>query len=386
MPCLNEAETLETCISKASWFLRENRLSGEIVVADNGSSDASIEIARKAGARVVDIRERGYGSAVLGGITAARAEFVIVGDADASYDFSDLAGFVKGLSEGADLVMGNRFAGGIMPGAMPFLHRYLGNPGLSWLARLFFRSPIRDFHCGLRGLRRSAILSLGLQTTGMEFASEMVVKATLRGLTIREVPTRLYRDGRTRRPHLRTWHDGWRHLKFLFLYSPRWLFLFPGILLTILGVFTSAVLISGPISLGGIVLDIATLLYAALLTVVGAQLVLFSLFTYVFGVRAGLLPPHPFTGRLVRAIRPDSGILLGTIGMLAGLAASFGSVIYWSQQGFGALDPSRSMRLAIPGAVLFALGLQFFFATFFIAILETKTVLADGLHEEAGTG
>ena len=372
MPCLNETKTLETCINKAKSFLLKSGVNGEIIIADNGSTDGSIELAKKAKAKVIHVAQKGYGSALLGGIEAARGEFVIMGDADDSYDFSDLGGFVEALESGYDLVMGNRFKGGIRPGAMPFLHRYLGNPVLSWLARLFFKSNIGDFHCGLRGLRRDAILALNLQTTGMEFASEMIVKATLRGLKIKEVPTILYPDGRTRPPHLRTWSDGWRHLRFLLLYSPRWLFFYPGLALTVLGILISAFLLPGPRRVGNVTLDINTLMYASLLTIVGVQAVLFSLFTTVFGVNAGLLPRDPLTEQFVQRIGLEKGILLSLGMILLGFASSIGALVYWSQNLFGEIDPTFSMRLVIPGAVLFTLGFQALFASFFLSILNTK--------------
>ena len=372
MPCLNEAETLETCIKKAQAFLSANQVAGEIIVADNGSTDNSREIAIRNGARVVEVKQKGYGSALMGGIENAQADFIIMGDADDSYDFSNLQDFVNALGEGYDLVMGNRFQGGIMPGAMPFLHRYLGNPILSWLARLFFKSDIRDFHCGLRGFRKDALLSLNLQTTGMEFASEMVVKATMKGLKVKEVPTVLYPDGRSRPPHLRTWSDGWRHLRFLLLYSPRWLFFYPGILLTILGALISAFLLPAPRRIGGVTLDINTLMYASFLIILGVQSILFSLFTYVFGVNAGLLPKDDLTDKFVKSVGLEKGLLISLGMILLGFASSIGALVYWGENLFGPIDPTFSMRLVIPGAVLFTLGFQIFFASFFLSILNTK--------------
>ncbi len=372
MPCLNEAETLETCVNKAKLFLNTNHIQGEVIVADNGSVDGSQEIAMKAGARVVHIPQKGYGSALMGGIEAAQYEFIIMGDADDSYDFTNLQPFMDALEVGVDLVMGNRFKGGIMPGAMPFLHRYLGNPVLSWLARLFFKSDIRDFHCGLRGFRRQAILSLDLQTTGMEFASEMVVKATMRNLKIVEVPTVLYPDGRSRPPHLRTWSDGWRHLKFLLLYSPRWLFLYPGIFLVVVGTLASVILLPGPIAIGKFILDINTLMYASLLIIMGIQSILFSAFTHVFGVNTGLLPQDVGTDKVIRLLGLERGLILSLIMILLGFVSSAGALIYWGENRFGPIDPSFSMRLVIPGAVLFAIGMQVFFASFFLGILNTK--------------
>ncbi len=372
MPCLNEAETLEICIKKAGQFLSTSKIVGEIILADNGSTDGSQEIAKNAGAKVVAVKEKGYGSALMGGIEAANGEYIIMGDADDSYDFSNLQDFVNALDEGYDLVMGNRFKGGIMQGAMPFLHRYLGNPVLSGLARLFFNSHIGDFHCGLRGFRKDAILSLNLQTTGMEFASEMIVKATLKKLNIKEVPTVLYPDGRTRRPHLRTWPDGWRHLKFLLLYSPRWLFFYPGIVLAILGILLSIFLLGGPRNIGEITLDINTLMYASFLIILGVQAVFFSLFTYVFGVNADLLPKDNLTDKFVQSIDLEKGILISLSMILLGLASSVGALIYWGENFFGDIDPTFSMRLVIPGAVLSTLGFQTFFASFFLSILNTK--------------
>jgi len=372
MPCLNEAETLEICIRKAKFFLSENQIEGEVLVADNGSRDGSQKIAEAVGARVVDVAQKGYGSALMGGIAAAQEEFIIMGDADDSYDFTNLTAFVTALQQGADLVMGNRFQGGIMPGAMPFLHRYLGNPVLSGIARVFFKSRIGDFHCGLRGFRKQAILSLNLQTTGMEFASEMVVKASMRGLNVTEVPTVLRPDGRTRPPHLRTWSDGWRHLKFLLLYSPKWLFFYPGIALTVLGALISLLLLPGPFHIGGITLDINTLMYAALLTIIGAQSVLFSIFTYVFGVNAGLLPRDQATDKLLNRVGLEKGIAAAAGMVLLGFASSISAVVYWSENSFGNIDPVFSMRLVIPGAVLFTLGFEVLFASFFVSILNIK--------------
>lgn len=372
MPCLNEAETLSICIQKARTFLDTNQIAGEIIVADNGSTDGSIEIGEQTGARVVRVSQKGYGNALRGGFEAAHGQYIIMGDADDSYDFSNLVKFIEALDDGYELVMGNRFKGGIREGAMPFLHRYLGNPVLSWIARLFFKSDIGDFHCGLRGFQKDAVLSLNLHTTGMEFASEMIVKATMRGMKIKEVPVILYPDGRTRPPHLRTWSDGWRHLRFLLLYSPRWLFFYPGLLLTTLGIIISSLLIGGPQKLGDVVLDINTLMYAAFMVIMGVQSVLFSLFTYVFGVNSDLLPKDKLTEKIIKYIGLERGIVVGLGMIVLGFASSIGALVYWSQNHFGPIDPTFSMRLVIPGAVLFTLGLQVLFASFFLSILNTR--------------
>ena len=372
MPCLNEEETLGRCIDKALQYLHNSSIEGEVVVADNGSTDGSVEIAKHAGARVTHAPLKGYGSALMGGIEAAQGDFIIMGDADDSYDFTSLGPFVDALLAGADLVMGNRFTGGIRPGAMPFLHRYLGNPLLSLLARLFFRSPVGDFHCGLRGFRRQSILSLNLQTTGMEFASEMIVKATMRGLKVVEVPTVLYPDGRSRPPHLRTWSDGWRHLKFLLLYSPRWLFLYPGLMLVVIGLIISMVLLPAPITLGNFTFDINTLIYAFLLVIMGVQSIFFAAFTHVFGVNTGLLPEDKVFDQAIQRFGLERGLLI-SLGMIAvGFISSTGAFLYWSRNQFGDIDPSISMRLVIPGALLVALGIQVFFASFFLGILNTR--------------
>mgnify|MGYP005840130907 CR=1 FL=1 len=372
MPCLNEAETLATCICKAQQFLHTHGVTGEVIVADNGSTDGSLAIAVQHGARLVHVAARGYGSALMGGIQAAHGQYVIMGDADDSYDFTALQPFLAELRAGADLVMGNRFTGGIAPGAMPPLHRYLGNPVLTTIGRLFFRSPVRDFHCGLRGFRRDAILALDLRTTGMEFASEMVVKATLHGLTIREVPTTLAVDGRSRPPHLRSWRDGWRHLRFLLLYSPRWLFLYPGLLLIGLGLLAWLWLLPSPRTVGGVTFDVHTLLYAAVAIVVGFQAVLFALFTKVFAISERLLPADARLTRLLERLTLEVGLIGGGLLLLLGLGASGVAFGVWSQQDFGDLIPSQMLRVIIPAATLIMLGAQVIWASFFISILGLK--------------
>ncbi len=373
MPCLNEAETLAVCIDKAQAFLARSGIAGEVVIGDNGSTDGSQDIARAHGARVVDVPSRGYGSALIGGIRAARGRFVIMADSDDSYDFSALDPFVAKLREGYALVMGNRFKGGIMPGAMPKLHRYLGNPVLTFIGRLFFRSPCGDFHCGLRGFDRAAILALDLQAPGMEFASEMVVKATLKRISITEVPTILHPDGRSRPPHLRSWRDGWRHLRFLLLYSPSWLFLYPGLALFIAGVWGMAWLLPGSRHVGGVTLDIHSLLYAAVFLLVGAQSAIFWLFAKQYGMREGMLPDDPDFRALVSRITLERGLVLGALLVLAGVVLGMAAVGGWGAAGFGNLAPASTMRAVIPSATLILLGFQIAYGSFFISVLDIRS-------------
>ena len=372
MPCLNEAETLATCIIKAQKALDDLNISGEIVIADNGSTDGSPEIATTLGARVVHVAEKGYGSALLGGIKAARGKYVIMGDADDSYDFTNLGPFIDKLRAGYDLVMGNRFRGGIAPGAMPPLHRYLGNPVLTGIGRLFFKSPSGDFHCGLRGFNKAAIERLNLRTTGMEFASETVVKASLHGLRITEVPTTLSVDGRSRPPHLRSWRDGWRHLRFLLVYSPRWLFLYPGLLLMIVGALVAGWLVLGPRVVDGITFDVHTLLYAAMAIVIGYQTVNFAVFTKVFAITEGLLPEDPRLNKLFRYVTLETGLIAGGLLFFGGLALSLYALSSWGAHSFGPLDPSHTLRLVIPAVALITLGLQTILSSFFLSILGLK--------------
>lgn len=372
MPCLNEAETLATCIIKAQKALDDLNISGEIIIADNGSTDGSPEIATTLGARVVHVAEKGYGSALLGGIKAVRGKYIIMGDADDSYDFTNLGPFIDKLRAGYDLVMGNRFRGGIAPGAMPPLHRYLGNPVLTGIGRLFFKSPSGDFHCGLRGFNKAAIERLNLRTTGMEFASETVVKASLHGLRITEVPTTLSVDGRSRPPHLRSWRDGWRHLRFLLVYSPRWLFLYPGLLLMLVGALVAGWLVLGPRVVDGITLDVHTLLYAAMAIVIGYQTVNFAIFTKVFAITEGLLPEDPRLNKLFRYVTLETGLIAGGLLFFGGLALSLYALSSWGAHSFGPLDPSRTLRLVIPAVALITLGLQTILSSFFLSILGLK--------------
>jgi glycosyltransferase involved in cell wall biosynthesis len=372
MPCLNEAETVATCVAKAMGFLATSGISGEVLVADNGSTDGSQRLATEAGARVVPISEKGYGNALMGGIVAAQGKYIIMGDADDSYDFTSLMPFVNELRQGADLVMGNRFAGGIAPGAMPPLHRYLGNPVLSFVGRLFFRSKIGDFHCGLRGFSREAIMALNLQATGMEFASEMVVKATLAGQRIVEVPTTLSKDGRSRPPHLHTWRDGWRHLRFLMLFSPRWLFFLPGLVLLVAGLAIGAVVAPHPFNVGGVTFDVDTLVGASAMVVIGFQAVLFWLFTQVYAGSEGFLPEEPAVQRLLAKLSLERGLILGFLIGLAGLIGLIFSLLYWNTQKFHQLDYEHSLRLMIPSVTALIVSCQLILGTFFLSILGIR--------------
>jgi glycosyltransferase involved in cell wall biosynthesis len=369
MPCLNERATVGTCVQKALGAMGRDGIRGEVIVADNGSTDGSQQIAREHGARVVPIETPGYGSALRGGIAAARGRFILMGDADDSYDFTQAHLFVNKLREGYDLVMGNRFQGGILPGAMPPLHRYLGNPVLTGIGRLFFKSPVGDFHCGLRAFRRDAIERLDLRTHGMEFASEMVVKAAAFGLRVTEIPTTLSPDGRDRAPHLRTWRDGWRHLRFLLLYSPRWLFLYPGIALVVLGTVVSALLLPGPRMIGNVKFDINTLLFAAMAILIGFQSVVFAAFTKIFAISEGLLPEDPRLSRMFQYITLEVGIVVGVLLVLAGTGAWGFGLEYWRSNHFGPLDPEKALRIVIPGAVSVTLGFQIILSSFFLSVL-----------------
>jgi glycosyltransferase involved in cell wall biosynthesis len=369
MPCLNESLTLGTCIKKAQATIDRLGLRGEIIVADNGSSDGSQSLAESLGARVVPIQMRGYGSALRGGIAAARGKYVIMGDSDDSYDFTQLEDFLSKLDEGYQLVMGNRFMGEIKPGAMPFLHRFVGNPVLSWIGRLFFGCPVGDFQCGLRAFRKDAIDRLELQTTGMEFSTEMVVKATLFNLQIAEVPTVLSPDGRDRPPHLRTWRDGWRYLRFLLLYSPRWLFLYPGIVLFVLGAILSLVLLPGPLAVGSVTLDYHTLLFGAMAILIGFQSINFAVFTKLFGITEHLLPEDPDLNNLFRYVTLETGLVLGTLLILSGAGTWIFGLNYWRNHHFGPLDPDKTLRIVIPGFVSLTLGVQIVLSSFFLSVL-----------------
>src|SRR5438552_3046925 len=373
MPCLNEVETLATCIQKAQRAIEKHSLAAEIIVADNGSTDGSQVVAKELGVRMVVVARKGYGSALIGGIQAARGSFVIMGDADDSYDFAAIGTLIDKLREGNDLVMGNRFAGGIQAGAMVWSHRWVGNPVLTFISRVFFHTPVGDMHCGLRGFRKDAYEKLRLRATGMEFASEMVIKASLQRMRIAEIPVTLSPDGRSRPPHLRTWRDGWRHLRFMLLFSPRWLFLYPGLALFVVGAGLSLLILPGPVRVGEVRLDIHTLLVAGFLALLGYQLVLFALFTKFFAIRVGFHPPHPVLQSMFRYITLEVGLAAGALLALGGLVTLVVAVAIWSSVGFGHLNPDTTMRPVIPAVVLTALGTQTVFAAFFMSILGIES-------------
>lgn len=372
IPCLDEAETVATCVGKARGYLRRSGISGEVVVADNGSTDGSQVLAADAGARVVAIAAKGYGSALIGGIRAAQGRYVIMGDADDSYDFEHLDSFVERLRLGDKLVMGDRFAGGIVTGAMPPLHRYLGNPVLSFIGRVLFPSRIRDFHCGLRGFDRAAILLLGLSSPGMEFASEMAVKATLAGLPISNVPTVLSPDGRSRPPHLRSWRDGWRHLRFLLMMSPRWLLLYPGLTLIGVGLAAELATLRGPVVVNGVGFDIHTMLYAAGATILGLQLVLFSLVARAIGCVKRLLPMTASFRRFLRLFSLERGIVLGGTIWTLGVATAIYSIRVWIAANLSALDPAVVMRIAIPSVTLMLAGAEIALGSFVLSFIDVR--------------
>lgn len=375
MPCLNEAQTLETCIKKAQESIEKHKLEAEIIIADNGSTDDSRQIAERCGARVVIVKEKGYGAALMGGIDSAKGKYVIMGDADDSYDFSNIFPFIEKLRQGNDLVMGCRLpAGGgkIMPGAMPWLHKWIGNPVLTFIGRLFFSSKISDFHCGLRAFSKSAYEKMELVATGMEFATEMVVKASLKKMKITQIPITLHKDGRLRVPHLRSWRDGWRHLRFMLMYSPRWLFLMPGVSLISIGTVSFIILEFGPLTFGSIRLDINTLLVSAMAILLGFQLILFALFAKRFAITQKLLPEDHHLKRLTSMAILEAGIIIGVVVSLLGFGFLVTATLYWKQHQFGNLSAAKSMRISIPGVTMIVLGIQIVFSSFLISILGLK--------------
>ena len=372
LPCLNERETVGICVQKAVAVLQSAGIPGEVIVADNGSTDGSIELAESAGARVVPVEHRGYGNALRGGIQAARGIYVLMADSDDSYDFTHIPRFLEELRKGSDLVMGNRFLGGIHDGAMPPLHRYLGNPVLTAIGRLFFHSPSRDFHCGIRAFRKDSYERMDIRSTGMEFASEMVVKASLLRMRVAEVPTTLSPDGRSHPPHLRTWHDGWRHLRFLLMYSPRWLFLYPGIGSIVVGLATCVWLLPGPKRVGSVVFDFHTLAYGFAAILVGFQLLAFAVFTKIFAITEGLLPEDPRLNRMFEYIKLETGLLAGALCVLLGVAGSVLALSTWARSSFGPITSDNLLRLVMLSVFALILGPQIIFSSFFLSILGLR--------------
>lgn len=372
MPCLNEADTVGVCVAKAKAALEIAGIRGEVIVADNGSVDGSRDIARSAGARVVDVATKGYGSALMGGIAAARSPHIIMGDADDSYDFGDVGKFVQKLREGYDLVQGCRLPSGggtVEPGAMPFLHRWIGNPGLTFLVRLWFRAPVNDVYCGMRGFTSALYRRLDQRCTGMEFATEMIIKASLMRERMTEVPITLHPDGRrSHPPHLKTFRDGWRTLRFFMMYTPRWLYLVPGLLFVILGLIGYAIALPAA-RIRGVTFDAHTLLFASLSILCGYQGILFAVFAKTFAMAEHLLPEDPFMMRLFKIVNLERGLLVSAAVLISGLALLFAAVLQWRGVGYGQLDYARTMRYVIPGATLTALGFQTFLSSFFISIL-----------------
>ncbi len=373
MPCLNEEETIEVCINKAIRFLKKNKIKGEVLIADNGSTDNSSLIAKKLGARVVEIKEKGYGSALIGGIKKSLGKYVIMGDCDDSYDFLHLEEFIKKLRSGYDLVMGNRFKGGIAKGAMSFSHRYIGNPFLSFIGRLFFHSQIKDFHCGLRGFNRERILKLNLNCSGMEFASEMVVKAELNDYRICEVPTTLKKDGRTRKPHLRTLRDGWRHLNFLLIHAPNWLFLLPGFVLLLIGLIGTILLFNGKLSItNDFSLGIHSMLYFSSFIIIGFQLCIFSFFAKIYSYRVNLINKLDKVTKKIMNISTIKYFFIGSIFVILGIILTIISLVSWKNVSFGNLEPNTFMPQVILATTSLIVGIQIIFSGFFVGVMNIK--------------
>jgi len=370
MPCLNEAETLETCVRKAFAWFELAQVHGEVVVGDNGSSDGSQEIARRCGARVVEVNERGYGAALWHATSAAHGRYIVMGDSDDSYDFANLEPFLAQLRAGVDLVMGNRFRGGIAPGAMPWKNRWIGNPVLTGIGRLLFRCPVRDFHCGIRGFSREAFLRMDLRTTGMEYASEMIIKATVLGLRVREVPTTLAKDGRSRPPHLRPWRDGWRHLRFMLLFSPRWLFWYPSMATMAVGLAGIAWLLPGPRTVGRATFDVHSLLCAGVLVVIGHLGAMLAMAAKAFSAREGLTRLAPSTERGIRLLSFENSLILGLVIGAAGVVGILASVLQWGRVQFGPLDPSATMRALVPSLMALLIGTQTVLGGFLLSVLH----------------
>jgi glycosyltransferase involved in cell wall biosynthesis len=370
MPCLNEAETLEICINKAIKSLKENNINGEVLIADNGSTDGSKEIAIKNGARVIDVPTKGYGSALIEGTKQALGKFIIMGDSDDSYDFSNIMPFVDKLREGYDLVMGNRFKGGIEKGAMPWSHKYIGTPVISFIGRLFYKSKIGDFNCGMRGYRKQAILDLDLKCTGMEYASEMIVEASLNDLKIAEIPTTLKKDGRNRPPHLKSFSDGWRHLKFLLMYSPTWLFLIPGLILMTIGLIGTIAFMFGNLKIASVVLGVHSRLYLGAMVVVGFQMIIFSLFAKTYAVNSGMHPKVDRISKFIKKITLEKGLLAGIILTIIGIGLTIYAMVIWEQAEWGRLNPVDVMPITIPAVYLIIIGVQLTFSSFFLGVLN----------------
>lgn len=373
MPCLNESETLALCINKAKGWLKKSKLNGEIVIADNGSTDGSQSIAKKLGVRVVPVSERGYGSALYYGTLAARGKWIIMGDSDDSYDFSQLELFIEALKKGADLVMGNRFLGGIEKGAMPWKNRYIGNPILTFIGRLLFNCPSKDFHCGLRAVNKKAFLKMDLRTTGMEFASEMVIKANLLNMKIVEVPTTLSKDGRNRPPHLRPWRDGWRHLRFMFLFSPRWLFLYPGLLIFILSGLGYSILLTGPLKIGTIEFSFNTLFMFQAGTLIGFLFLIFAVMVRIIGTKEGLLPTHNLIEKLKNSSMLEIGSLSGVGIFIWGLIYALKVVGQWSDLGFRSIPDIGLLRLVSLSTFMMLLGSLIFLFSLVVGFLSLPT-------------